>query len=95
MNTFYLKFSPYTYLRETARPVFLGYVDGDTSVPGRDISHSIHHPMFGIKVKQAMDALGCECWLEVDGKSFGTQKKYDHYVDFLTDKLVGDRIAKG
>jgi acetyl esterase/lipase len=84
----YLQYSPYTHLRENACPVFLHYQNGDLTYPGKDIGHAIHHPHFGIKVKQAMDAMGIECWLDIVGANQGRERKHDHYVDFLIEKLL-------
>ncbi len=87
----YLRHSPYTHLREDASPVFLDYATYDPEWPAKDIGHAIHHPRFGIRLKQAMDALGVECWLDVAGPQRCVAEQYDHHADFLIDKLSTGR----
>lgn len=84
----YLHYSPYTHMDKSACPVFLANLNGDMTVPGRDISHAIHHPSFSVKVKQAMDALGRECWLDIQGHAEGRNEAYADYADFLIDHLA-------
>jgi len=84
----YLHYSPYTHLRKDACPVFLEYQNGDLTYPGKDIGHAIHHPRFGVKVKQAMDSLGIECWLKIADEIQGEDRKYKNYAEFLIDKLL-------
>ena len=84
----YLRHSPYTHLREGACPVFLDYADYDPDWPAKDVGHAIHHPRFGIRLKQAMDALGVECWLDVAGPQRCVADRYDDHADFLIEKLL-------
>ena len=82
----YVKYSPITHLDKNDPPIFLTYFKKNS--PAKDISHAIHHPIFGIKVKEAMDKFGVESRLIIADQPYGQAKKYDHYADFLVDKLT-------
>jgi len=78
--------SPITHLTSDDPPIYLFYsspnepVDEETS-----FSIWIHHPMMGIKLKEAMDKLGMECYVEyVDGPQI---TEYKSHYDFIIRKL--------
>ena len=78
--------SPITHLTPDDPPVYLYYnrrnVTVDEETP-RGIW--IHHPMMGIKLKEAMDELGMECYLEyTDGPQV---TEYESLEDFIIRKL--------
>ncbi|TFH13225.1 MAG: hypothetical protein E4H02_12175 [Lentisphaerales bacterium] len=60
--------SPMHYLSADAPPVLLTY--GENNHP-RDVvvndGHAVHHPRFGILLKEQMKALGIECLVQYPG----------------------------
>ena len=85
-DAFSLDASPITHLTSDDPPIYLYYsspnepVDEETS-----FSIWVHHPMMGIKLKEAMDELGMECYLEYADRPPVTEYK-SHY-DFIIRKL--------
>jgi acetyl esterase/lipase len=53
--------SPITYLTRGDPPVFLYYQQDVTSEPPPPGPQAIHHPRFGLLLKERMDKLGIEC----------------------------------
>ena len=60
--------------------------DQGMALPARNPGPGIHHPLFGVKLKERADALGVECHLLAEGVEPGT---YGSAQDFLMDKLLG------
>jgi hypothetical protein len=56
--------------------------------PDADPRDGIHHPIFGIKLKEALDLAGIEAVLVIRGEPDGTDP-YGSVVDFLAAKLTG------
>jgi hypothetical protein len=78
--------SPITHLTPDDPPIYLYYnrrnVPVDEKTPW---GIWVHHPMLGIKLKEAMDELGMECYLEyTDGPQV---TEYESLEDFIIDKL--------
>jgi len=78
--------APITHLTPDDPPIYLYYnrpnkpVDEETPV-----GIWVHHPMLGIKLKEAMDELGMECYLEyTDGPPV---TEYESLEDFIIRKL--------
>ena len=46
-----------------------GYYENNMKLPSEDATHAIHHPMFGVKMKEKADRLGHECHLLINGVS--------------------------
>ena len=83
----YVEFSPYNHLSADDPPLFLDYL-GDLTLPSKNPSHGIHHPIYGIKMKEKADSIGHETYLRIEG---GAQPdKYADVKQFLLDKLLGD-----
>ena len=53
----YQRFSPINHLDKDDPPIFLTY-RGSVEVPARTIEHGIHHPVFGIKLKEKSEQVG-------------------------------------
>lgn len=83
----FAEFSPINHLDAKDPPLFMNCW-GDMTVPAKDAGHGIHHPMFGIKMKEASDAIGHECHLLIPGVS--KSEKYAERDAFLVGKLLGD-----
>jgi acetyl esterase len=87
--------SAITHLNAGDPPVFMSYSQRNepitaTTPPGT----YIHHPIFGIKLKEAMDALKIECVLKMGGGAKGDS--VDGLFEFLCKHLgVEPRKAGG
>jgi len=79
--------SPITHLTPDDPPIYLFYGGPNEPVDEATLWGTwVHHPMFGIKLKEAMeDELGMECYLEyVDGPPV---TEYESQQDFIIRKL--------
>ena len=79
--------SPITHLTKDDPPAFMSYSSGndpvdETTPPGK----WVHHPILGIKCKEAMDALGIEAHVVYKGGP--ENKTYASGVDFMINKLL-------
>jgi acetyl esterase/lipase len=81
----YVEFSPYNHLDKCDPPLYMVY-GNDMTLPSKSIGHGIHHPVYGVKMKEKADRLGYECYLEIKGVS--EPKKYKNMNDFLMHKLL-------
>ncbi len=82
----YVEFSPYNHLSKDDPPLLMTY-GKDTSLPSKGAGHGIHHPVYGIKMKEKADLLHVECHLLIPGTS--KSEKYSSVEVFLIDKLLG------
>ena len=82
----YVEFSPYNHLTADDPPLLMTYGNNMT-LPSEDAGHGIHHPVYGIKVKEKADRLGHECHLLIEGVSKSAQ--YAGAMEFLMAKLLG------
>jgi hypothetical protein len=55
-------------------------------LPCRDAGHGIHHPVYGVKLKEKSDGVGHECHLVVPGVS--SSRNFDNGDVFLFRKLL-------
>lgn len=81
----YQEFSPYNHLDGDDPPLLMTY-GNDMTLPSKDAGHGIHHPVYGVKMKEKADAQGHECHLLIKGVS--TSPQYASPNDFLFDKLL-------
>jgi len=81
----YVEFSPYNHLDGEDPPLLMTY-GGDMTLPSKDAGHGIHHPIYGVKVKEKSDRCGHECHLLIPGVS--QSDKYRNAQEFLFDKLL-------
>ena len=56
-------------------------------LPSENAGHGIHHPVYGVKMKEKADAVKHECYLLIKGVS--KSDKYPTANAFLMDKLLG------
>jgi acetyl esterase/lipase len=82
----YVEFSPYNHLDKNDPPLFMTY-DDNMTLPSENAGHGIHHPVYGVKLKEKADRLGHECHLLIPEVS--KSSKYANANDFLTAKLLG------
>jgi arylformamidase len=62
------EYSPIEHVDRADSPIYLE-VGNDFTVPAKNPSHGIHHPLFGSKLKERADAAGLRCELVVRGAS--------------------------
>jgi len=83
----YVEFSPYNHLTKDDPPLYMTYGDNMT-LPSQNAGHGIHHPVFGVKMKEKADRVGSECYLRIGNRV--KPKKYHSADEFLFDKLLAD-----
>lgn len=81
----YVEFSPYNHVDADDPPLYMLYGDNMT-LPSENAGHGIHHPVYGVKLKEKSDELGHECYLLIPGVS--EPAPYANHVEFLLDKLL-------
>lgn len=81
----YKEYSAYNHVDAHDPPLFMTY-GGDMTLPSKDAGHGIHHPVYGVKLKEKSDQLGHECHQVVPGTS--KSEKYATANDFLFAKLM-------
>jgi acetyl esterase/lipase len=81
----YAEFSPYNHVDKTDPPLLMTYGPNMT-LPSQDAGHGIHHPVYGVKMKEKADQAGQECHLLIPGVS--KSEKYADANAFLIDKLL-------
>src|SRR6185295_717894 len=65
----YEKAAPITYLSKDDPPALLTYsFPNDEVTATSDLNLVVHHPKFGIALKERMDKLGIECVVEYKGQ---------------------------
>ncbi len=82
----YVEFSPYNHLDAKDPPLLMTY-GNNMKLPSENAGHGIHHPVYGVKMKEKSDACGPECHLLIPGVS--KSPKYNSANEFLFDKLLG------
>ncbi len=80
------EFSPYNHVDGKDPPLLMTY-DGNMKLPSENAGHGIHHPIFGVKLKEKSDRLGHECHLLIPNVS--KSEKYADLNAFLLAKLLG------
>jgi arylformamidase len=81
----YKEFSPYNHLTADDPPLLMTY-NNNMKLPSENAGHGIHHPVYGVKLKEKADKMGTECHLLIPGVS--TSKQYANPNEFLMDKLL-------
>jgi acetyl esterase/lipase len=81
----YVEFSPYNHLDKNDPPLLMTYGNNMT-LPSQNAGHGIHHPVYGVKLKEKADRLGHECHLLIKGVS--KSNEYTSPQDFLVKKLL-------
>lgn len=84
-KTLYVEFSPYNHVDGKDPPLLMTY-PADMTLPSKDAGHGIHHPVYGVKLKEKSDKAGHECHLLIPGTS--KSEKYANANEFLFDKLL-------
>ncbi len=81
----YVEFSPYNHVDGKDPPLFMTY-PADMTLPSKDAGHGIHHPVYGVKLKEKSDSVGHECHLLIPGVS--KSDKFKNANEFLIAKLL-------
>jgi hypothetical protein len=81
----YVEFSPYNHVDGLDPPLLMTY-EADMTLPSKDAGHGIHHPVYGVKMKEESDKLGHECHLLIPDISKSQQ--YANPNEFLMAKLI-------
>ena len=84
-HALYVEFSPYNHVDAKDPPLFMTY-GGDMTLPSKDAGHGIHHPVYGVKLKEKSDSVSHECHLLIPGHS--KSDKYANANEFLLAKLL-------
>ncbi|HUG82110.1 MAG TPA: alpha/beta hydrolase [Bryobacterales bacterium] len=82
----YVEFSPYNHLTADDPPLLMTYQNNMT-LPSENAGHGIHHPVYGVKMKEKADRAGHETHLLIEGVS--ESKRYASEKDFLLAMLLG------
>lgn len=81
----YVEFSPYNHVTADDPPLLMRYGE-DMTLPSKSAGHGIHHPVYGVKLKEKSDACGHECHLIITGHM--SSPKYENEQQFLMAKLL-------
>ena len=81
----YVEFSPYNHVSGDDPPLLMTY-GNNMKLPSENAGHGIHHPVYGVKMKEKADQVGQECHLLISGVSKSEQ--YSSADEFLMDKLL-------
>lgn len=81
----YVEFSAYNHVSKDDPPLLMTY-GGDMTLPSKDASHGIHHPVYGVKMKEKADSVGMPCYLLISGQE--PEGKYKKKEDFILDLLL-------
>ena len=81
----YVEFSPYNHMSAGDPPLLMTY-GNNMKLPSENAGHGIHHPVYGVKMKEKADSCGVECHLLISGVSESI--KYKSSSEFLFDKLL-------
>lgn len=85
----YAEMAPITYLTADDPPALLNYGYPNEEVTEKTpLSLIVHHPRFGIALKERMDALGIECIVQYEGQPSGRRVTV---ADFLRRHLAPNR----
>ncbi|MEK6233646.1 MAG: alpha/beta hydrolase [Planctomycetales bacterium] len=78
--------SPITYLTQDDPPIYLTYGANKPVTEKSSPGHWVHHPMLGIKLKEAMDKLSIEAHVQYQG---GPEiDGYESQTDFIIKQLT-------
>ncbi|MFO1064150.1 MAG: alpha/beta hydrolase [Pirellulales bacterium] len=84
-KSLYVEFSPYNHVDGKDPPLWMTY-GADMTLPSKDAGHGIHHPVYGVKLKEKSDACGHECHLSIPGVS--KSDKYANEREFILGVLL-------
>ncbi|MDF1754546.1 MAG: alpha/beta hydrolase [Verrucomicrobiales bacterium] len=83
----YREFSAYNHVSKDDPPLLMTY-GNNMKLPSENAGHGIHHPVYGVKMKEKCDELGMECHLLISLVS--SSEKYSSRNDFILKILLGE-----
>ena len=93
VRTLIEEMSPINHVGLGDAPTYMMYNQRNEPLPpDADPRDGIHHPIFGIKLKEALDAVGVEAVLVIRGEPMGADP-YGSMVDFFMVKLLHRNVA--
>tara|TARA_R110002096_G_scaffold26518_10_gene81781 strand:- start:3105 stop:4037 length:933 start_codon:yes stop_codon:yes gene_type:complete len=84
----YQEFSAYNHVSKDDPPLFMTY-GRDMTLPSKSAGHGIHHPVYGVKMKEKADRVGMECHLLIGGGTVSKSETYKNADAFITAILLG------
>lgn len=85
----YVEFSAYNHVSKDDPPLFMNY-GGDMRLPSKSAGHGIHHPVYGVKMKEKADSVGMECHLNIGDGTVSKSDKYKNGNEFIMAILLGE-----
>lgn len=79
----YQEFSPYNHVDAHDPPLYLSYSDSSMAIPSKN---AIHHPLFGIKLREKSKQVGHTCYLQI--QSVEECPDFTDATDFLISILT-------
>ena len=86
----YLEFSSYNHVSKDDPPLFMSY-SGDMTLPSKNAGHGIHHPVYGVKMKEKADSVGMECHLLIGDGTASKSARYRNANEFIEAILLGGK----
>jgi acetyl esterase/lipase len=83
----YKEFSAYNHVSKDDPPLLMTY-GNDMTLPSKNAGHGIHHPVYGVKMKEKCDSVGQECHLLIKGES--ASDKYADANEFVLAILLAE-----
>ena len=83
----YHEFSPYNHLDKNDPPLFMSY-NNNMTLPSESAGHGIHHPVYGVKLKEKADSVGHESHLLI--RDVSQPEKYPNPDAFVFGILLGE-----
>lgn len=83
----YVEFSAYNHVSKDDPPLFMKY-GGDMTLPSKSAGHGIHHPVYGVKMKEKADRVGMECHLLIGDGSVSKSADYQNANEFIETILL-------
>lgn len=84
----YVEFSAYNHVSSDDPPLFMTY-GGDMTLPSKNAGHGIHHPVYGVKMKEKADRVGMECHLLIGDGTVSRSETYRNANEFIEAILLG------
>ncbi len=81
------EFSAYNHVSKDDPPLYMSY-GSDMSLPSKNAGHGIHHPVYGVKMKEKCDSVGQECYLQIKGEP--VLGKYANSSEFIFAILLSE-----
>jgi len=81
------EFTAYNHVSGEDPPLMMTY-GSDMTLPSKGAGHGIHHPVYGVKMKEKCDSVGQECHLLIEGVS--DSQKYANTNEFALAILLGE-----